>query len=186
MTREHVEVVVVMKDGCISANGDGSNETIDQLANGFPFPATEGETKQPRRRSASVPWAKRLRVRAAGGGYADAVRRARWRALPSEPHRRPRSRFRAALRLDCRSQTRCREEIRPTRTYQSESCRATGPQLAEVALPTRPAKTPGFIDTEGFRRKGSKCKVDRLALCFQQVTAHDLRARFIVDIHIGA
>ena len=41
MTREHVEVVVVMKDGCISANGDGSNETIDQLANGFPFPATE-------------------------------------------------------------------------------------------------------------------------------------------------
>ena len=41
MTRENVEVGVVMKDGRIGANGDGANETIDQLADGFPFPGTE-------------------------------------------------------------------------------------------------------------------------------------------------
>ena len=41
MTREQVEVGVVMKDGRIGANGDGANETIDQLTNGFPVPATE-------------------------------------------------------------------------------------------------------------------------------------------------
>ncbi len=41
MTRENVEVGVVMKDGRIGTNGDGANETIDQLADGFPFPATE-------------------------------------------------------------------------------------------------------------------------------------------------
>ena len=41
MTRENVEIVVVMKNGHIGANGDSANETIDQLANGFPFLATE-------------------------------------------------------------------------------------------------------------------------------------------------
>ena len=41
MTRENVEIVVVMKNGHIGANGDGSDETIDQLANGFSFLATE-------------------------------------------------------------------------------------------------------------------------------------------------
>ena len=41
MTRENVEIVVVMKNGHIGANGDSADETIDQLANGFPFLATE-------------------------------------------------------------------------------------------------------------------------------------------------
>ena len=41
MTRENVEIVIVMKNGRIGANGDSANETIDQLANGFPFLATE-------------------------------------------------------------------------------------------------------------------------------------------------
>ena len=138
------------------------------------------------RRSASVLWEQRSPARAAGGGYADAVRRARRRALPSEPHRRSRSCLRAVTRRDCRSRTRCREEIRSTRRYQSESLRTTGPQLAEITLPTRPTETPGFFDPEGFHRQGSKCKVNRRALRPQVVTAHDLRAGCIVDIHIGA
>ena len=50
-------------------------------------------------------------------------------------------------------------------TYQSESRRAAGPQLTQVAFPTRTTKTPGFLDAERFRRKGPKCKIDCLALC---------------------
>ena len=50
----------------------------------------------------------------------------------------------------------------------------------------RPTQMPGFLDTKGFRRQGSKRKVDRRALCRQVVTAHDRRARLIVDIYIGA
>ena len=41
MPCENVEVGIVMEDGRIGANSDGTNETIDQLANGFPFPATD-------------------------------------------------------------------------------------------------------------------------------------------------
>ena len=41
MTRENVEIGVVMKDGRIGVNGDGADETIDQFANCFPFLATE-------------------------------------------------------------------------------------------------------------------------------------------------
>ena len=41
MTRENVEIVIVMKNGHIGTNGDSANETIDQLANGFPFLTTE-------------------------------------------------------------------------------------------------------------------------------------------------
>ena len=41
MPREHVEVGVIMENGHIGTNGDGANETIDQFANGLPFPATE-------------------------------------------------------------------------------------------------------------------------------------------------
>ena len=41
MTRENVEIIIVMKNGHIGANGDSADETIDQLANGFPFLATE-------------------------------------------------------------------------------------------------------------------------------------------------
>ena len=50
-------------------------------------------------------------------------------------------------------------------TYQSESRRAAGPQPAQVTFPTRTTKAPGFLDAERFRRKGPKCKIDRLALC---------------------
>lgn len=41
MARQHVEVSIVMKDRHTGANGDGANETIDQSANGLPFPTTE-------------------------------------------------------------------------------------------------------------------------------------------------
>ena len=41
MVREHVEGVVTIEDGRLGTNGDGPNKTIDHLANGFPFPATE-------------------------------------------------------------------------------------------------------------------------------------------------
>ena len=41
MTREDVEIGIVMKDGRISANGDGADGTIHQLPNGFSFLATE-------------------------------------------------------------------------------------------------------------------------------------------------
>ena len=104
------------------------------------------------------------------------------------PHRiaESRSRFRAAPRRDCRSGSRCLEETRPTRTYRSESRRTTGPHLTEVAIPTGPPKLASFINAEGLGRKGSKRKVDRLAFCRQTVTAHDRRARLIVDIHVSA
>ena len=62
----------------------------------------------------------------------------------------------------------------------------TGPHLAEVAIPTGPPKLASFINAEGLRRKRSKRKVDRLAFCRQTVTAHDCRARLIVDIHVSA
>ena len=41
MPRENVEIFVGMKNGHIGANSDSADETIDQLANGFPFLATE-------------------------------------------------------------------------------------------------------------------------------------------------
>ena len=41
ITREHIEVSVVMKNGCMGADGDGTDKTIDQLANSFPLPATQ-------------------------------------------------------------------------------------------------------------------------------------------------
>ena len=59
-------------------------------------------------------------------------------------------------------------------------------KLVEVALPTRSAKTPGFIDAERFCRKGSECEVNRFALGRQAVTVHDRRACFIIDIDISA
>ena len=43
MTREHIEVGVAVKDVRIGVNGDGANETIDQLTNGFSFPAAEAK-----------------------------------------------------------------------------------------------------------------------------------------------
>ena len=186
MTGEHTEVGVVVQNGHIGANGDRADDTIDQLANGLPFPPAEAV------KSGCVVIIRRSRGKdghtgeQSGGGSKDAVRHAHRRALPSERHRRPQSRCRAAHRHDCRPRTRCREETRPMRTYRSESRRSAGPHLVEVAVPAGPAKPSGFIDAEGLRRKGSKRKVDRLALCFQTVTAHDLRARLIVDIHIGA
>ena len=57
------------------------------------------------------------------------------------------------------------------RTYRSESRRPAGPHAVEVAVPAGSAKPSGFIDAEGHRRKGSKRKVDRPALCFQTATA---------------
>ena len=68
MTRENIEIGVVMKDGRIGVNGDSADETIDQLANGFPFLATKaiesgcivvvprprGENGRPREQSAEV------------------------------------------------------------------------------------------------------------------------------------
>ena len=41
MAREHGEGVVTIEDGRLGTNGGGPNKTIDHLANGFPFPATE-------------------------------------------------------------------------------------------------------------------------------------------------
>ena len=41
MVREHVEGVVTIEDGRLGTNGGGPNKTIDHLAKGFPFPATE-------------------------------------------------------------------------------------------------------------------------------------------------
>ena len=41
ITREHIEVSVVMKNGCMGADGDGTDKTIDQLANSFPLTATQ-------------------------------------------------------------------------------------------------------------------------------------------------
>ena len=49
-----------------------------------------------------------------------------------------------------------------------------------------PPKLASFINPEGLGRKSSKRKVDRLAFCRQTVTAHDRRARLIVDIHVSA
>ena len=37
MTREGVEIGIVMKDGRISANGDSADGIIHQLPNGFSF-----------------------------------------------------------------------------------------------------------------------------------------------------
>ena len=53
MTRENVEIVIVMKNGHIGVNGDSANETIDQLANGFPFLPTEAIESG---RIVVVPW----------------------------------------------------------------------------------------------------------------------------------
>lgn len=41
MAGKHIEVGVVMEDGHISTNGDGGDETIDQLANRLPLPTTD-------------------------------------------------------------------------------------------------------------------------------------------------
>ena len=83
-------------------------------------------------------------------------------------------------------QIRCCEEIRPQRTCQSKSRRAAGPQFVEGPFPTRPTKTPGFLEAERFCRQGSKCEVDCLSFCGEAVTAHDLLARPVIDVHIGA
>ena len=96
MTRENVEIVIVMKNGHIGTNGDSANETIDQLANGFPFLTTEAIESGC---IVVVPRLQRSPVRAADGGYADAVRRApatigrapsdAWRCAPSHLALRP-------------------------------------------------------------------------------------------------
>ena len=186
MPCQHTEIGVVVQNGRIGTNGDRGNETIYQRANSRPFPATD-----------AIQSGRILIVHRSGGkndrtreqpaeASSDAVRHAPRRALPSAPHRRLQSRFRAAHRHDCRSGSRYLEETRPTRTYRSESRRTTGPHLAEVAIPTGPTKLASFINAEGLRRKGTKRKVDRFAFCGQTVTAHDRRARLIVDIHVGA
>ncbi len=41
MPCQHVEINAVMKDGHVGAKGDGTNKTIDQLANGLSLSATE-------------------------------------------------------------------------------------------------------------------------------------------------
>ena len=37
MAREHVEVAVAMQDRCPGSYGDGRDEAVDQLADGFPL-----------------------------------------------------------------------------------------------------------------------------------------------------
>ena len=186
MPCQHTEIGVVVQNGRIGANGNRTDETIYQPANSLPFPADRCDTERPHPHSPTALWEERSHARATGAGSSDAVRHAPRRVLPSELHRRSRSRFRVAPRRDCRSGSRCLEETRPTRTYRSESRRTTGPHLAEVAIPTGPPKLASFINAEGLGRKGSKRKVDRLAFCRQTITAHDRRARLIVDIHVSA
>ena len=49
MARKDVEVSIAVENGRIGVNGDGADEAVDQLTDGFPFPAAEA--KQGRRSS---------------------------------------------------------------------------------------------------------------------------------------
>ena len=151
-----------------------------------PLPGGRGETGPPRPHSAPVRLVKRSHARACGGGHAGAVRRA-----PAGQHFHPN---RVADR-DCAVEQRLdaiarrgpgvAKKLDPRGRIDQNHAERLVRKLVEVALPTRPTQTPGFIDGERFRRKGSKREVDRFALGRQVVTAHDRRARRIIDIDIG-
>ena len=63
---------------------------------------------------------------------------------------------------------------------------AAAPDFIEIARPSRPTKTPGFINAERLSRKGSKRKVHCVTLGRQFVTAHNFRTRLIINVDGGA
>lgn len=116
----------------------------------------------------------------------NASRSGRRRAPPCERRRRPQSRSRTTPRRGGRPWNRYPEETRPTRKSRSRPRQASAAHLVEIPVPTRPAHPLGLLDAQGFRGKLPQREVDRLALRSQLVTAHDLGASLIVDIHVGA
>ena len=87
-----------------------------------------------------------------------------------------------------RNQSRCAgwAPRRVWRWKRSVSRRAVGAHGLDVALPSDASKGASFIDRGAFGSQLSQRKVDRLAFGCEPVTAHDLGARFIVNVYVDA